>query len=121
MRKYRALAVAIHLPATNFTINSMPESSCGKPVANPNIQEWVKPGSDWDKLRQKQDRRRARNAEKQRAAQIAKWERKKWEQHQAKIQAAKNMQQQEAFAQMLDDATEELAIEDARDEIRRGL
>ena len=101
----------------------MPESSCGKSVANPNIQEWVRPGSDWDKLRQKQNRRRARNAEKQRVAQIAKLARKRtasqariWEQRQAKILAEK---QQEAFAEMLDDATEELAIEDARDEIQR--
>ena len=39
----------------------------------------------------------------------------------SRVLLAYEMHQQEAFAQMLDDAIEELAIEDARDEIRRNL
>ena len=90
----------------------MPESSCGKPVANPNIQEWVRPGSDWDKLRKKQDKRRNRNrAQRERANQ----RKRRWKEHEERINQAKYA----AFQEMLVEATEELAIEDAREEIRR--
>ena len=92
--------------------NVMPESSFGKPVANPSIQEWVRPGSDWDKLRKKQGKRRNRNrAQKKRANE----RKRRWKEQEERI----NQANYAAFKEMLDEAKEELAIEDARNEIRR--
>ena len=85
--------------------------------------EWVRPGSDWDKIRQAQGKSTEAKAEKtkrkqQEREQAAWWQKEQDRQWDAAC-ARHRERQQQSFDRMLDDATEELAIEDAREEIRR--
>ena len=89
-------------------------SSCGAPL--PTCEEWVRPGSDFDKLRKKQEARVAEVARKQ-------YEQRLLFQYRKRRRAEAEQQAQEQadlkFEAFLEEAAEELAIEDAREEIRR--
>ena len=112
-------------------------SSCGAPL--PTCQEWVRPGSDFDKLRKKQETRVAEVARKQyeqrllfqhrkrrqaqaeqQAQEQAEWFQKEQDRQWDAACARHRERQQQSFDRMLEDAAEELAIEDAREEIRRN-
>ena len=85
--------------------------------------EWVRPGSDWDKIRRSQKQRAEAKAQKtkrkQREREQAAWFQKEQDRQWDAACARHRERQQQSFDRMLDDAAEELAIEDARKEIRR--
>ena len=95
----------------------MQPSSCGAPL--PTVQEWVRPGSKFDKLRRKQRRRLDRNAAKQNEQRLLSQHRKRQE-AKAKKQAAEayRLRGQQCFDECLD-AVEQEDIQAAREEIRR--
>ena len=95
----------------------MQPSSCGAPL--PTVQEWVRPGSKFDKLRRKQRRRLDRNAAKQNEQRLLSQHRKR-QKAEAKKQAAEayRLRGQQCFDECLD-AVEQEDIQAAREEIRR--
>ena len=95
----------------------MQPSSCGAPL--PTCQEWVRPGSDFDKLRKKQEARVAEVARKQ-------YEQRLLFQYRKRRRAEAEQQADEAYRlrgeQIYDeclDAVEQEEIQAAREEINR--
>ena len=95
----------------------MPSSSCGAPL--PTVQEWVRPGSKFDKLRRKQRMRVgqvARDRERQRL--LSEHEkRQRAEAHRQAVEDARRRSEQ-IYDECLD-AVEQEDIQAAREEIRR--
>jgi hypothetical protein len=99
------------------------KSSCGAPL--PTVQEWVRPGSKMDKLRNKQRRRLDKVAAKQNEQRLLSQYEKR-QRAEAKKQAEKQaaeayrLRGEQCFDECLE-AVEQQDIETAREEIRRDL
>ncbi len=93
------------------------KSSCGAPL--PTVQEWVRPGSKMDKLRNKQRRRLDKIAAKQNEQRLLSQHRKRQE-AKAKKQAdeAYRLRGEQCFDECLE-AVEQEEIQAAREEINR--
>ena len=95
------------------------KSACGAPL--PTVQEWVRPGSKFDKLRRKQRKRVDQVAAKQNEQRLLSQHEKR-KHAEAKKQAAEayRLRGEQCFDECLD-AVEQQDIETAREEIRRDL
>ena len=93
------------------------KSSCGAPL--PTVQEWVRPGSKMDKLRNKQRRRLNKIAAKQNEQRLLSQHEKR-QRAQAAKQAAEayKLRGEQCFDECLE-AVEQEDIQAAREEIRR--
>ena len=93
------------------------KSSCGAPL--PTVQEWVRPGSKFDKLRRKQRKRVDQVAAKQNEQRLLS-QHKKRQRAQAAKQAAEayRLRGEQCFDECLE-AVEQEDIQAAREEIRR--
>ena len=99
--------------------SKMQPSSCGAPL--PTVQEWVRPGSKFDKLRRKQQNRVDQIARKRNEQRLlSKYEKR--QQAEVKKQAAEayRLRGEQCFNECLE-AVEQQDIETAREEIRRDL
>ena len=93
------------------------QSSCGAPL--PTVQEWVRPGSEMDKLRKKQKARLAKVARKRNEERLLSQHAKR-HRAQAKKQAAEayRLRGEQCFDECLE-AVEQEDIQAAREEIKR--
>ena len=93
------------------------KSACGAPL--PTVQEWVRPGSNMDKLRKKQRRRLNRNAAKRNEERLLSQYEKR-QRAEAQRQAAEDARRrsEQIYDECLD-AVEQEDIQAAREEIRR--
>ena len=93
------------------------KSSCGAPL--PTVQEWVRPGSKTDKLRNKQRRRLDRNAAKQNEQRLLSQHEKRQRAQAAKqASEAYKLRGERIYDECLD-AVEQEDIQAAREEINR--
>ena len=95
----------------------MQPSSCGAPL--PTVREWVRPGSEMDKLRRKQRKRVgqvARDRERQRL--LSKYEKRQRAEAQTAAAQAARRRSEQIYDECLD-AVEQEDIQAAREEIRR--
>ena len=95
----------------------MQPSSCGAPL--PTVQEWVRPGSKFDKLRRKQRKRVGEVAQKRNEQRLLSQHEKRQRAQAAKQAAEAERRRSEQIYDECLDAVEQEDIQAAREEIRR--